>query len=126
MTEADDNNKVLCPSCQSLNDPFEAFCHECGAPIGSTATLDPVLSIQSQGFLFRKALDSPRPIVLIGMWIIFLPALLVSGCFAIWFILYRYDFSAFFFFWGSVGMTYVCFIILYRTTKSYIVARRKP
>ena len=125
MSEANPNDQVLCPSCQTPNDQFKAFCQNCGAPIGSTATLDPMHTIQSEGVLFRKALDTPKPIVLVGMWIIFLPLLLISVYAAVEVLLTGHRFSGFIFFWALVGLTFVSFIILYRTTKNYIVARRK-
>jgi len=115
---------VTCPACQALNDRFAIFCHECGAPIGTTATLDPIASIHTQGFLIRKALDNrPNPIVLIGTWILFLPAFLVSACFATYGIIYLRSFEAFFLFWSAVGVMCLSFVILYRVTRSFLSPR---
>lgn len=122
MPNSDPN--VICPVCQEVNARFESFCRTCGSPISVTATLDPVSTIQTEGFLFRKALDGPpKPIVLIGTWILFLPLLVVSVGAAIYYILYQRGSVGFFFFWVFVGLTYIAFIILYRVTKNYIVAR---
>ena len=90
------------------------------------ATLDPIQSINTQGFLFRKALEGrPKPIVLAGLWLIFFPTLLVSLYAATRLILNRTGFADFFFFWVFVGLAYVAFVILYRVTRNYLTARRK-
>lgn len=119
-------HKITCPSCQTINEQSAIFCRKCGAPIGAVATLDPVQTIQAQGFLFRKATEGrPRPMVLLGIWILFLPALVGSVYFAIHIILNRYGFSDFFFFWGAIGLAYIGFKVLYRTTKNYLTLPKK-
>ena len=124
MAESRNNPQVTCATCQTLNERFESFCRECGSPISVTATLDPVSTIQTEAFLFRKALDGPlKGIVLIGMWILFLPIIVGSVYSTIYLILYQRGLANFFFFWVFVGLTYVAFIILYRVTKKYIAAR---
>jgi hypothetical protein len=91
-----------------------------------TATLNPVSTIQAEGFIFRKALDGPpTPIVLVGVWILFLPLFVISAGAAIYYILYERGSVGFFFFWVFVGMTYIAFIILFRMTKKYVIARRR-
>jgi hypothetical protein len=87
--------------------------------------LDPIQSINTQGFLFRKALEGrPKPIVLFGLWLMFFPALLGSLYGATHLILNRTRFADFFFFWALVGFAFVAFVILYRVTKNYLTARR--
>jgi hypothetical protein len=117
--------EIICPSCLAPNASFTSFCDSCGAPIGTTATLDPIQSINTQGFLFRKALEGrPKPIVLVGLWLMFFPALLGSLYAAICLILNRTS-VADFFFWVFVGFAYVAFVILYRVTRNYLTARRE-
>ena len=119
-------NEILCHSCLTPNASFASFCDNCGAPIGTTATLDPIQSINTQGFLFRKALEGrPKPIVLAGLWLMFFPALVGSLYAAIRLILNRTGIADFFFFWVFVGLAYVAFVILYRVTRNYLTARRK-
>jgi hypothetical protein len=114
-------HKITCPSCQTINEQSAIFCRKCGAPIGAGATLDPIQTIQAEGHLLRRATEGrPRPIVLLGMWIIFLPVLAFGVYFAIYLILNRSGFSDFFFFWGAIGLAYIGFKILYRTTKNYL------
>jgi len=88
--------------------------------------LDPIQSINTQSFLFRKALEGrPKPIVLAGLWLIFFPALIGSVYGATSLMLYRTRFADFFFFWVFVGFAYVAFVILYRATRNYLTAGRK-
>ncbi|HMH45536.1 MAG TPA: zinc ribbon domain-containing protein [Pyrinomonadaceae bacterium] len=112
---------VTCPTCQALNDRFATYCHECGAPIGTTATLDPIASVHTQSFLFRKAADSrPKMIVLIGTWILFLPVFLVTGYMAIYSITHQHGLLGFAAFWLAVGVACLSLVMLYRVTKNYM------
>jgi len=121
-----DAEEIICPSCLTPKASFASFCDSCGAPIGATATLDPIQSINAQGFLFRKALEGrPKPIVLAGLWLMFFPALLASLYAATRLILNRTGLADFFFFWAFVGVAYVAFVILYRVTRNYLTARRE-
>lgn len=117
---------VICPACQTPNGRFESFCSNCGSPIGPTATLDPMSTIQTEGFLLRKALDRPlTPIVLIGIWVLFMPAGVMSAYLAVYYILTQRGLANFVFFWAFVLLTYIASVVLYRVTKNYI-ARRRP
>lgn len=118
---------MICPACQTTNDEFETFCRKCGSPIGTTATLAPVPSIRTQGFLFRKAVDKPPNLIaVIGIWILFAPTVAAGVYAATNLILTKRGLTYFLFFWVFVGMTYCSVVILYRVTKNYIVARGKP
>jgi hypothetical protein len=117
--------EIICPSCLTPNASFASFCESCRAPLGTTATLDPIQSINTQGFLFRKALEGrPRPIVLAGLWLMFFPALLGSLYAATSLILNRTGLADFFLFLVSLGFAYVSFVILYRVTRNYLTAGR--
>jgi hypothetical protein len=116
---------VICPSCQALNYRLETFCGSCGAPIGATATLDPVSTIHAQGFLLCKVVEAPpRAIVLIGVWIMLLPALVVSACMTIYLIVNFRGLGNFIFFWLGAGLIVICSVILYRVTRNYFSRRR--
>lgn len=121
-----DANEIICPSCLAPNERFAQRCRSCGAPIGTTATLDPIQSISTQGFVFRKALEGrPKPIVLAGLWLMFFPVLLGSLYAATYLMLHRTSFAEFFFFWAFVGLAYVAFVVLYRVTRNYLMAPGK-
>lgn len=69
--------KALCTTCLHPNAPQTAFCKECGAPVGIISTVGPFERLFAEGFAYRQAVASPRkPIVLVGLWLIFLPTLL--------------------------------------------------
>jgi hypothetical protein len=125
-SEINSKEEILCPSCATPNGPFETFCQSCGSPIGATAGLDPIHSISTQGFLFRKAVEGrPKPIVLAGIWIMFFPVLLVSIYGAIRMALNRSGVSDFIFFWAFVGLAYASLVILYRVTKNYLTGPKE-
>lgn len=117
----DNDRTVACLSCLTENHSAESFCRKCGAPIGATATLDPLKAIQAQGHLFRTALKGrPGFIVLLGIWIMFLPTLVVSVSVAVYLISNHSRPSDFVFFWAMAGFSYVSFVILYRITRNYL------
>ena len=117
---SDADELVACISCLAENRRFEAFCHKCGAPIGTTATLSPVQTIQTEGFLLRKALERrPKFIVLLGVWLLHLPLLVLSVGIAIYIILNQRGITAFLFFWVMVGFSIFALIVLYKVTKNY-------
>jgi hypothetical protein len=121
VDQLEQNETSICPACLEPNNVFEAFCQSCGSPIGGISTLDPIQSIQTQGFLFRKAVDErPRLIVVVGMWILFFPALLASVYAAVKLISAGGGLPNFIFFWAFVGLGYASIVILYRVTKNYV------
>ena len=69
----------VCLSCLQPNTVEDHFCRKCGAPLDSYAATAPFESIFAQGHVFRGATEGkPRLIVVIGVWLIFLPALMIS------------------------------------------------
>jgi hypothetical protein len=115
---------VICPTCQALNGRFETVCDECGASIGDTSTLDPDPTIPAQSLPPKKLASRLRPIVLIGIWIIFLPAF-VSNTYAaiLWATHHHRRLAEFIFFWGAVGLAFLSLVMLYWATKKYVVSR---
>lgn len=118
-TESDET--ITCVSCMTPNRVTDARCRKCGYPIGSTVNLDPMQTIQTEGLLLRKALEGrPKLIVLLGVWILFLPVLLVGAGGALYFVLNPRALSDLIFFGALLGLSYIAFIILYRITKNYL------
>jgi len=111
---------ALCPKCLLANSPAAAFCAECGAPIGMVAAIDPMQHIYAEGFAYRSAVDGPpRFIILLGMWLLFSPLALAAPL-----VLWNasslgLSIAITFAFLGSISV-----IILYRTTRNYIVKSR--
>ena len=68
---------VLCTSCLEANVPGADFCVRCGNPVGDTTALDPLKRIYAQGWVYRRAASSPyRLLIVVGMWLIYLPFVL--------------------------------------------------
>jgi len=110
---------ILCPSCLTLNETHAASCAKCGAPIGVAATLDPLQQIHAEGFGFRSAAEGPpRLIVLIGIWMIFLPMFVLFSSVLIT----RRDSSPDLL---SLLLAVVSPVMLYRVTKNYFSKREK-
>jgi hypothetical protein len=111
---------ALCPKCLLANIPTAAFCAECGAPIGMVANVDPMQQIYAEGFGYRSAVEGPpRFIILLGMWMLFGPMAL-TGLVVLW--------NA-----SSLGgpvvassavLALISVVILYRTTRNYLVKSR--
>lgn len=71
------DKQQLCISCLSANFPNAHFCEKCGAPLDFYSATAPFERIHAQGFAFRSAVvGRPRFIVVIGMWILFIPGVL--------------------------------------------------
>ena len=118
-----ESSEILCPSCMSAIDPNETFCPKCGSPIGTLANADPMGSIRAQGFLLGKATEGrPKLIVLIGMWIMFFPALIGCAGLAISIIYNRAGTGAsdFVFFWIGAALSFAFGVILFKVTRNYL------
>lgn len=80
-TPPDTESKVeqpVCLSCLQPNAIEDHFCRKCGAPLDSYAATAPFEKIFAMGHSFRQATEGkPRLIVVIGVWLIFLPALMI-------------------------------------------------
>ena len=123
---SDSGETVICMSCSAPNSRSEAFCRECGAQILITSALDPMQAIKAEGELLHKALEGkPRLIAVVGTWILFLPVLAASIWGAINLTLNTRGTTGFFFFWVLVGLSFICFVALYRVTRNYLINRGK-
>jgi hypothetical protein len=68
----------VCLKCFQPNTPDKHFCVHCNAPLTTFATTAPYEHILAGGFAVRTASNAPtKPIILIGMWLLFGPAFLV-------------------------------------------------
>lgn len=107
---------MLCPSCMHQNLPEVDFCANCLAPLGRTTAIDPIKSIYARGFIYRQARVRPSRRTLIGMWLIFGPALL----FPLFSLIKEPS-------WGVVLFFAIPFpiagVLLYRVTRSYIATQ---
>lgn len=118
-----DDEGMVCPACAAFIGTGEVFCPSCRAPISLLANTDPIQRIQTEGFLYGRAVDSrPRGIVVIGVWLLFLPAVLICAGWALIVISEGIGSGAvgFVFFWVAIAAMIFFATILYRVTKNYI------
>ncbi len=79
-----DENQIVCPSCGKLMDAGSVSCPNCFWQAGTSANLDPVGAIRGEGEMFQKAFrQKPKPIVVLGVWIMFLPAFILCSAVAV-------------------------------------------
>ncbi len=124
------NEQMICPSCQTPNEPFARHCSSCHFPLDSTVMLGPLGQIEAQGIACRAAtLGNPTLITVIGIWFIFFPIFVASGCIAAAEILGN---SVPYFGTGSRLISVIMptlsvvlsLVILYKTTANYWRQRR--
>lgn len=71
------HQRLVCPKCLSPISGRESSCAQCRAPLGILGPYEQVLAV---GSAYQKASSSPhKPIVVIGMWIIFGPPLVACS-----------------------------------------------
>lgn len=112
----------LCHNCLAENHPYFHFCHKCNTPLTAIASMDPVFSIWSRGNTWHKAASRPyRPIILIGMWLLFGPRLVM-----LFYVIYSSGLLTYAV-WPEALLTLGLFIayavllaaILFKTTRNY-------
>jgi hypothetical protein len=116
-------NLILCLSCGITIDSRFVRCPGCNFSIGTAAGLDPLGSIYDEGRVLVKATEiRPKPIVVIGIWILFLPFLVGSATVAIDILSNGSGSGAsgFVFFWISVGLGVLSLAFLIKVTGNYL------
>ena len=118
---------TVCPSCAAYIGVNEVFCPACRAPISLFANTDPLARIQTEGFLYGRAVDSrPKMIVVFCIWLVFLPVALFCGMVVIGILTGGAGSGAggFVIFWIAAVLAVFSVVLLYRVTKNYIT--KKP
>jgi hypothetical protein len=117
-TISEPGGKQLCKSCAALNEPDVNFCVKCGAPLSSYSTIGPFESIFAQGFVYRVAAENPRRfIVVLGIWLIFLPFVLAGAMIIASGEGLGWDLM-------GLGLLFVPLAIIGRTTWNYFAAKK--
>jgi hypothetical protein len=114
---------IVCPSCWNTVDLVFQRCPRCNFPLGTTAGLDPFGAIHDECRVLVKATEiKPKPIVVLGVWILFLPTLLSSVAFSMAILSNgsRSDSSEFVFFLIAVGSAVLAMTFLFKVTRNYL------
>jgi hypothetical protein len=113
---------ALCPSCLFPNLPEAPWCKRCGAPISASAMFAPIESAYIVGFAYRAALQGwPRPFVLFGTWLIFLPSVAINLT-MIFALLYSHasGYVTVALLWLCTGYCAMSASMIYRVTSNYL------
>jgi hypothetical protein len=98
---------IACVSCLAPNERSVAFCRNCQSPLGTTSALDPIKTIHAEAFMLQKAVSMrPKPIVVLGVWVLFVPWLLGAAFLAVNELAYGYGFPSFVFFWVGIALAF--------------------
>ncbi|MEZ5425802.1 MAG: hypothetical protein R2747_06030 [Pyrinomonadaceae bacterium] len=118
-TETTGKNNI-CLNCMSPNDPNEVFCRTCNDSLSLTSNTDPVQGLHGEGVAYRKAVEGkPKPVVLIGVWLLFAPVLVFSVWTAISTVFTFGGSEGFVIFWISLISAVFSFTMVFRVTKNY-------
>jgi len=107
---------ILCNNCRHRNEAAQEICEECGSPIGAWTSPSQLSGVLTGNF-HHQAVATPRKFVIVlGVWLLFLPAALV----AIWQSIVFLSQQSF-----IMALMFACLAIwpiavLRRTTKNYI------
>ena len=116
-----------CMSCFAPNDADAEFCRECGLRFGDADVLQPLNVARAEGQIYQnlalgeKGARRPRFVILLGVWIIFLPLLIIGIGIVIAQILDLNGFVSFVFICIGVATIYFSLLMLGRVTKRYFV-----
>ncbi len=116
-----DVRTFVCFSCMQPNEYDRQFCKFCNAPISQTTSNDPLQIAYGEGLAYRKAMEGkPKPIVVVGVWIIFFPTFVVSALAVLATLVDGGGTMGFILFWIMFIVAAFCFTMLYRVTKNYV------
>ena len=111
-----------CMACFAPNDVDAEICVECGARFGESNVLQPLNVARAEGQIYQKlALGDKRPRlpVLIGVWVMFLPLLIIGIAIVTAQILDLQGFTSFVFICIGGGAIYLSILMLWRITTRY-------
>jgi len=117
-----DGESALCTYCLFPNLPEARWCKRCGASVGFGSIVGPTDAAWASGYMWRGALRGhPKPFVIFGVWVVFLPKLLWNAL-VVWTVLSSgvggvYAFSAV---WLGLIFSAISVAMLYRVTKNYL------
>jgi hypothetical protein len=121
-TKKFEGRETICPSCAGFISVREAFCPACSASIGLPLHNDPVLRLPTEGLAYGRAVrGKPKLVVVIGIWVLFLPLLGMALSLLIMILFNGAGTGTvgFVLFLLIVGFAYFASMMLYRVTRNY-------
>ncbi|NNE97964.1 MAG: hypothetical protein HKN25_02960 [Pyrinomonadaceae bacterium] len=104
------------------NDREAAYCINCNTPMNLSSSNDPIERMPAEGYAYRKAAETkPNIVVLIGVWLLFLPTFVFCGLAVVGLIFgfYGGGFENFVWFWVSLIVAVFSLVMLYKVSKNY-------
>ena len=114
-----------CLACFAPNDIDAAVCSECGARFGNSNVLQPLNVGRAEAGLYQdlafgeKGAKRPKFVILLGVWVMFLPLFGIGVTMIIYQILALHGFSSFIFICFGAATAYFSLILLGSVTKRY-------
>lgn len=115
--------RPICPNCMFPIQQRDDFCSNCQAPVGFTATIDPIKRIWAEGFFYKRAAKGPiNGYMLVALWLMFAapvlgPVLIIDSFDFDWPGIAGYFFSIFF--------AILYFLLLIKITLNYLRVRKE-
>lgn len=122
---AEREENFLCLSCMQPNEADEKICVYCDAPLHHPLSTDPLQVAYGEGKTYGKTVSAkPKPIVVFGVWITFLPTFVVSIGVVIETLLNRNSSTGLILFLITLFLSIFSFIMLFRITKNYFLLEK--
>jgi len=117
-----DGEAALCTYCLFPNLPEASWCKRCGASMSYASIVGPLDAALASGFMWRGAVRGrPKPIVLLGVWMLFFPSLLWNLLVALSILTFGMTGPALLaMLWFTVAYAAVAFRMLYQVTRNYV------
>ena len=112
-----------CLACFYPNSSTAAVCVNCGVTVDLVDGVDPVRTLVAEGRVYRKATElATNRLILVGVWIIFMPILLVSSVQAVTLLFTGVSGGgiAFITFWVLVAVSVFSFEMLRKVTANFL------
>jgi hypothetical protein len=120
-TELMEQKTFVCFSCMQPNESGRDICKFCNTPISQTSSNDPLQIAFGEGLAYRKAaIGKPKPIVVFGIWLLFLPMFVFCSYTAVETAFTATGSVGFVLFWVMLTVAGFRFLMLYRVTRNYL------
>jgi hypothetical protein len=117
-----DGEAALCTYCLFPNLQEASWCKRCGASMSYGSIVGPLDAALASGYMWRGAVRGrPKPLVLVSVWVLFLPKLLVNLLAALSILACGMTGPASLaMLWLTLAFAAVAFMMLYQVTRNYL------